>query len=73
MDLDGISMAQITLWRTVMDVCGLEAHDLQNRLRGAVEASWVGSMPIHPRQFWPVSKQMTAKMTATHILADHPP
>ena len=28
-------------------------HDhkgLQNRLRGAVEASWVGSIPIHPRQ-----------------------
>jgi hypothetical protein len=23
---------------------------LQNRLRGAVEASWVGSIPIHPRQ-----------------------
>src|SRR5206468_11850416 len=22
---------------------------LQNRLRGAVEASWVGSIPIHPR------------------------
>src|SRR5579859_541483 len=26
------------------------ARGLQNRLRGAVEASWVGSIPIHPRQ-----------------------
>ncbi len=25
------------------------AHGLQNRLRGAAEALWVGSIPIHPR------------------------
>jgi len=26
------------------------SRSLQNCLRGAVEASWVGSIPIHPRQ-----------------------
>ena len=29
---------------------GRENRGLQNRLRGAAEASWVGSIPIHPRQ-----------------------
>jgi hypothetical protein len=33
-----------------MDPGGWQARGLQNRLRGAVEASWVGSIPIHPRQ-----------------------
>src|SRR5258708_30981058 len=28
---------------------GRETKGLQNRLRGTVEASWVGSIPIHPR------------------------
>src|SRR6266508_6472048 len=30
------------------DLCGRLARGLQNRLRGAAEASWVGSIPIHP-------------------------
>ena len=34
-----------------MDNCGRLARGLQNRLRGAVEASWVGSIPIHPAKF----------------------
>src|SRR5438132_3315653 len=29
------------------------ARGLQNRLRGADDASWVGSIPIHPRQLRP--------------------
>jgi hypothetical protein len=29
-----------------MDVCGWQGRGLQNRLRGAAEASWVGSIPI---------------------------
>ena len=32
-----------------MDDRGRESRGLQNRLRGAAEASWVGSIPIHPR------------------------
>ena len=39
------------LGRTSAHRSGCEKHGLQNRLRGAVEASWVGSIPIHPRQF----------------------
>ena len=34
-----------------MDGSGRRTHGLQNRLRGAAEASWVGSIPIHPRHF----------------------
>ncbi len=45
-----------------MAACGHEVGGLQNRLRGAAEASWVGSIPIHPRQIWAA---MTANMTAT--------
>ncbi len=41
---------------------GRVTRGLQNRLRGAAEASWVGSIPIHPRH---VSELMTAKTTAT--------
>ena len=33
--------------RTLADI---RKRGLQNRLRGAAEASWVGSIPIHPRQ-----------------------
>jgi len=32
-----------------MDGGGRQTRGLQNRLRGAAEASWVGSIPIHPR------------------------
>ena len=31
---------------------------------GRCEASWVGSIPIHPRQISPVLAAMTAKVTA---------
>src|SRR5260370_21063119 len=44
-----------------MDLGGYHPRGLQNRLRGAVEASWVGSIPIHPRHD---SAVVTAKMTA---------
>jgi len=47
-----------------MDTGGRQTRGLQNRLRGAVEASWVGSIPIHPRHFRPVLAEMTAMMTA---------
>ena len=57
-------MLAIESVRTLMDVSERPPRGLQNRLRGAVEASWVGSIPIHPRQFWPVSADMTAKVTA---------
>jgi hypothetical protein len=40
----------IDLQRTLVDAHGRLTRRLQNRLRGAVEASWVGSIPIHPRQ-----------------------
>jgi hypothetical protein len=52
------------LERTLMDDYGHQTRGLQNRLRGAAEASWVGSIPIHPRHFPPVLAEMTAKMTA---------
>jgi hypothetical protein len=38
------------LKRTLGDVCGRQTGGLQNRLKGAVEVSLVGSIPIHPRQ-----------------------
>ena len=50
MDDHGICERTIELHWTVMDVNGRQARGLQNRLRGAVEASWVGSIPIHPSQ-----------------------
>jgi hypothetical protein len=34
-----------------MDACGWLPRGLQNRLRGAVEASWVGSIPSIPATF----------------------
>jgi len=46
----GTSTAKIESGRTLMDGRGRQPHGLQNRLRGAAEASWVGSIPIHPRQ-----------------------
>jgi len=72
MDGDGIAVPTFELRRTFMDMCGQQAHGLQNRLRGAAEASWVGSIPIHPRQ---ISSVMTAKMTATsaHARGAHRP
>jgi len=41
----------IDLQRTLTDAHGRLTRGLQNRLRGAVEASWMGSIPIHPRHF----------------------
>jgi hypothetical protein len=52
------------LVRMLVDGCGRQTRGLQNRLRGAAEASWVGSIPIHPRHFSAVLDAMTAKMTA---------
>ncbi len=37
------------LQMTLADFDGSQARGLQNCLRGAAEASWVGSIPIHPR------------------------
>ena len=39
------------LVRASADGCGRDPRGLQNRLRGADDASWVGSIPIHPRHF----------------------
>jgi hypothetical protein len=50
-DDHGLSMLHIEPRWTLMDVRGRQPRGLQDRLRGAVEASWVGSIPIHPRQF----------------------
>ncbi len=44
----GFNNAWLELRWTVVDARE-RARGLQNRLRGAVEASWVGSIPIHPR------------------------
>ena len=60
----GIVKLVTELQWTLMDAHGRQARGLQNRLRGAVEASWVGSIPIHPRQSWPFLAAMTAKTTA---------
>jgi hypothetical protein len=51
-DVSRLMTRRFDLGWTSADVSGLEKHGLQNRLRGAVEASWVGSIPIHPRQTW---------------------
>ena len=50
-DVHGMCKPEIELQWTFMDLSGPNARGLQNRLRGAVEASWVGSIPIHPRQY----------------------
>ena len=50
-DVDGLPKSPIELRRTLTNGSGRQPCGLQNRLRGAVEASWVGSIPIHPRQF----------------------
>jgi len=49
----GMCEPAIELWWTLMDGCGCKTRGLQNRLRGAAEASWVGSIPIHPRHLEP--------------------
>ena len=46
----GIKPLSSELGRKLTDDGGRQTPGLQNRLRGAVEASWVGSIPIHPRQ-----------------------
>ncbi len=48
-DAHGRFWLLIELQRTLMDGGGQSTRGLQNRLRGAAEASWVGSIPIHPR------------------------
>ena len=48
-DDPGIGCRTTELKRTSTNVVGWQTRGLQNRLRGAVEASWVGSIPIHLR------------------------
>src|SRR5947209_6018099 len=52
-NVSGLLAAGFHLEWTSANVGGRQKRGLQNRLRGAVEASWVGSIPIHPRQIWP--------------------
>ncbi len=52
-DIRELAAARSNHARTSADMSGCQKRGLQNRLRGAVEASWVGSIPIHPRQFPP--------------------
>jgi len=47
---------------TTADSRGFPSRGLQNRLRGAAEASWVGSIPIHPR---PLTGPIAGMATAT--------
>ncbi len=49
-DVTGSQHLTLHLARTSLDTGGRQKRGLQNRLRGAAEASWVGSIPIHPRQ-----------------------
>ncbi len=49
-DVHGLPPHPTELLRTLTDVSGPQPRGLQNRLRGADEASWVGLIPIHPRQ-----------------------
>ncbi|HEX2713958.1 MAG TPA: hypothetical protein VHM88_17330 [Candidatus Acidoferrales bacterium] len=49
MDISRREVRRFDLARTSADGSGREKRGLQNRLRGAAEASWVGSIPIHPR------------------------
>ena len=50
-DDNGLTRLAIERRRTLVDVNGRQSRGLQNRLRGAVEASWVSSILIHPRYF----------------------
>ena len=47
----GMRELAIELQRTLMDGGGRQTRGLQNRLRGAAEASWVGSIPSIPAIF----------------------
>src|SRR6266849_5766957 len=58
----------IELQWTWTDSCGLQTRGLQNRLRGAAEASWVGSIPIHPRQTL-LKPSSEVSLTWSHALA----
>lgn len=62
MPTDGRGMRHqaIELQRTLADSREREARGLQIRLRDAAEASWVGSIPIRPRQ-------CLATLTAQHF------
>jgi hypothetical protein len=59
---DGILSRETERRWTLSDEHGQPPRGLQNRLKGAVEVSLVGSIPIHPRQPFVA---MTAKVTAT--------
>ena len=51
----GICELEIERQGTSMDASGHSPRGLQNCLRGAAEASWVGSIPIHPRHLSVIS------------------
>ena len=56
----GLLAPPTELKRTFMDGGVRQPRGLQNRLRGAAEAPWVGSIPIHPRQtFWKASFEVS--------------
>jgi len=50
-NVSGYYLSTFHLARTSLDSGGRQNRGLQNRLRGAAEASWVRSIPIHPRHF----------------------
>jgi len=49
----GVCELAIELQGTLVDGYGRTTRGLQNRPKGAVKASLVSSILIHPRQFWP--------------------
>ena len=55
----GICELEIERQGTSMDASGHSPRGLQNCLRGAAEASWVGSIPIHPRHLNPLQHSAT--------------
>ncbi len=57
----GIKPRSSELGLMLTDVGGRQTRGLQNRLRGAVEASWVGSIPIHPRQICRLYSQVDSQ------------
>jgi hypothetical protein len=52
-----------------MNAGGRENRGLQNRLRGAVKGSWVGSIPIHPRHISADDSQVDSHSTTLRLLA----
>jgi hypothetical protein len=68
-NVSGSELSTLHLPRTSQDIGGRQIGGLQNRLRGAAEASWVGSIPIHPRH---VSQQRQPPQTDPGQRHSHP-